>query len=65
MQLARKLSRGFRSLLVQQDGPTASEYAILLALLVLVAVAAIGGIGSRVYNVYANIDAAVEGAAGM
>lgn len=41
------------------SGPTAVEYAILLALLVLVAVAAIGGIGSRVINIYNMIDGAM------
>ncbi len=40
----------------QDDGPTATEYAILLALLILVAVAAIQGIGERVYNVYESIN---------
>ncbi|TWT43853.1 Flp/Fap pilin component [Phycisphaerae bacterium RAS1] len=39
-----------------EDGPTATEYAILLAMLVLVAVAAIQGIGSRMMNIYQNID---------
>nr|NIL99015.1 Flp family type IVb pilin [Planctomycetales bacterium] len=50
---------------VAEDGPSATEYAILLALLILVAVAAIGGIGSRVYNIYQNIDSTVSGAAGI
>jgi pilus assembly protein Flp/PilA len=48
-----------RLLLVSEDGPTAVEYAILLAVLVLVAVSAIQGIGTRIYNVYAAINDAV------
>lgn len=42
------------------DGPTAAEYAILLAAIVLVAMVAIGGIGSRVMNVYQAIEDAVS-----
>ncbi len=40
----------------EEDGPSATEYAILLAVLVLVAVAAIRGIGERMYNIYENIN---------
>jgi pilus assembly protein Flp/PilA len=40
-----------------EQGPTATEYAVLLALIVLVAVAAIHGIGSRVFNLYTAINA--------
>ena len=39
-----------------KKGVTTVEYAIMLALIVLVAVAAIGGIGGRVEFVYDNID---------
>lgn len=43
----------------EEDGPTATEYAILLAMLILVAVAAIQGIGSRMMNIYQNIDSSL------
>ncbi|MGD8451266.1 MAG: Flp family type IVb pilin [Phycisphaerae bacterium] len=42
-----------------EDGPSATEYAILLALIVLVAVAAIQAIGESMYNIYDNINTAV------
>lgn len=42
-----------------EDGPTAAEYAVLMALLVLVAVAAIRGIGERMMNIYESINQAV------
>ena len=45
-----------RRLAAEDDATSATEYAILLALLVLVAVAAIRGIGERMYNIYENID---------
>ncbi len=65
MQITRKVAARLSHLFVAEDGPSATEYAILLALLILVAVAAIGGIGSRVYNIYQNIDSTVSGAAGI
>ncbi len=40
----------------EDDGPTATEYAILLAMLVLVAVAAIRGIGERIYFIYESVN---------
>ena len=40
----------------EEDGPTATEYAIMLALIVLVAAAAIQGIGSRMTGIYDNIN---------
>lgn len=40
----------------EEDGPTATEYAILLALIVLVAAATIQSIGERMYNIYENIN---------
>jgi pilus assembly protein Flp/PilA len=40
------------SLLENEDGPTASEYAVMLALIVLVAVGAITLLGNRISNVF-------------
>jgi pilus assembly protein Flp/PilA len=48
-------------LLRQEDGPSATEYAILLALLVLVAVAAIQGIGGSMQHIYENVNQAIPG----
>ncbi len=45
-----------RRLASEDEATSATEYAILLTLLVLVAVAAIRGIGERMYNIYENID---------
>jgi len=57
-RLTYVLERG-RSLWLSEDGPTGTEYAILLALLVLVAMGAMQGIGSRVFNVYTSINDAI------
>ena len=40
----------------EEDGPTATEYAIMLVLIVLVAAATIQSIGERMFVIYENID---------
>ncbi|MGF1582252.1 MAG: Flp family type IVb pilin [Gemmataceae bacterium] len=37
-----------------EDGPTAVEYAVMLALIIVVCVAAVGSIGSRTDEIYRN-----------
>ena len=46
-----------RVFLVSEEGPTATEYAVMLALIVVVCIAAISGIGNTVSNVFSNVDA--------
>ncbi len=53
-----------RRFLASEEGPSATEYAILLSLLIVGAMAAIGAIGSSMGDIYVNINAAVA-AAGM
>ncbi len=48
-----------RSLFASEEGTSATEYAILLAVLILGAMAAMEGIGSRVQNIYNIIDGAM------
>ncbi len=48
-----------RRLLREEDGPSATEYAVMLALIVLVAAAAIRSIGSRMQGIYESIDATI------
>lgn len=50
--LASEASRFAR----EQDAASATEYAILLAVLVLVAMATIRSIGEGIYRVYENIE---------
>jgi pilus assembly protein Flp/PilA len=59
MTLLRNALKRGRSFLTSEDGPSATEYAILLALLVLVAMASIQGIGERMFNIYENIETAI------
>ena len=43
-----------KSFLVSEDGPTAPEYAVMLALIIAVCLVAIGGLGTKVSDVFAN-----------
>jgi pilus assembly protein Flp/PilA len=61
------LQNGLRrawSFVVSEDGPSATEYAIMLALIVLVAAGTIQGIGERMMNIYENIETAIPRASG-
>jgi len=51
--------------LTAEDGPTVTEYAVMLALIVLVAVAAISLIGGKVQGVFARVESSVPDGAGM
>ena len=46
-----------KSFVVSEEGPTATEYAVMLALIIVVCLGAITSIGSTVSNIFANVDA--------
>ena len=52
--------RWWKTFLTETDGPSSVEYAILLALLVLVSVTTIGGFGRGVRNIYLLISGAIS-----
>jgi pilus assembly protein Flp/PilA len=58
-----KLARSAVVFLRQEDGPTAVEYAVMLALIVVVCIAAITAIGTNANSTFANaaLNAAVSG----
>ena len=58
-----RLLRLVGRLVTEEDGPTAAEYAIMLALIVLVSVATINAIGQKFYNLYAIIASGLPEAA--
>ncbi len=49
---SKTTERFFRS----EDGPTTTEYAVMLALIVIVAIGAISGIGVKVSDVMVTVD---------
>ena len=51
----QSLIQGVRKFLVSEDGPTAVEYAVMLALIVIVALTAIQTVGTRVSATFNNI----------
>ena len=51
--LAKKVQR----FLVSEDGPTAVEYAVMLALIVIVCIGAITSIGTKANTTFTNVAA--------
>ena len=52
------LSR-IKSFLVNEDGPTATEYAVMLALIIIVALAAVTLLGEKVRDIFTNVEGAL------
>lgn len=52
---AKKVQR----FLVSEDGPTAVEYAVMLALIVIVCLAAISAIGTNANTTFSNVGASI------
>ncbi len=50
-----------KTFLKSEDGPTATEYAVMLALIVLVAIGAISGLGTTVDGIFTNVDGGISG----
>lgn len=51
--------RRMRDFLVSEDGPTATEYAVMLALIIVVAIAAVTLLGQSVSAVFDNVNTQV------
>ena len=45
-----------KDFLKSEDGPTATEYAVMLALIIIVAIGTITSLGTTVKGVFANVD---------
>ena len=52
---AKKVQR----FLVSEDGPTAVEYAVMLALIIIVCLAAISAIGTNANTTFSNVAASI------
>lgn len=53
----RTLVKQLRRFLRDENGPTSVEYAIMIAFIVLVSIAAIQTVGSRTNTIYQDIEA--------
>jgi pilus assembly protein Flp/PilA len=49
-----------RNFLVNEDGPTATEYAVMLALIVCLAVGAITALGNKVSAIFTSVDSQIN-----
>ena len=50
--------------LKSEDGPTATEYAVMLALIIVACIATVTLLGTNVDALFGQVDAAVAGAGG-
>jgi len=53
-----------KQFLKSEDGPTATEYAVMLALIIIVALGAITGLGGTVNGIFTNVDTNLQGVPG-
>ncbi len=58
----KNLSLIVRRFLKSEDGPTAVEYAVMLALIIIVCLSAITKIGSKASTTFSNVAASLGGA---
>jgi pilus assembly protein Flp/PilA len=54
------LTRFLGDFLRREDGPTAVEYAVMMALIIVVCIAAVSVLGSNTSNTYNKIGSAVK-----
>ncbi len=50
--------------LQSEDGPTATEYAVMLALIIIVALTAITTLGTKVKTIFTNVETALPTGSG-
>jgi pilus assembly protein Flp/PilA len=55
-----KLGQFATEFLRREDGPTAVEYAVMLALIIVVCIASITALGSETNNTFSRVGSAVE-----
>ena len=56
--------RLFLRLLREEEGPTAVEYAVMLALIIIVALAAITLLGAKVNTIFTNVEGGLPDGSG-
>ena len=58
----RQLTKKFVSFMKKEDGPTAVEYAVMLALIIVVCLVAITTLGQQVNNTFSNVGNKLQAA---
>ena len=54
-----KFAKSVKRFLVSEDGPTAVEYAVMLALIVVVCIAAVGTVGTNANSKFTSVGSAL------
>jgi pilus assembly protein Flp/PilA len=62
VSLLRQLARHALNFLHNEDGPTAVEYAVMLALIIVVCITAITTLGSNANNTFSYVGSQISGA---
>jgi pilus assembly protein Flp/PilA len=57
----RKFGNSLVNFLKDESGPTAVEYAVMLALIIVVCIAAITALGSNANTTFSNVGTAIKG----
>jgi pilus assembly protein Flp/PilA len=57
----RQFSKHVRAFLKAEDGPTAVEYAVMLALIIVVCLAAVTALGATTNATFTQVDGAIAG----
>jgi pilus assembly protein Flp/PilA len=60
----RSLSKTLVSFLKKEDGPTAVEYAVMLALIIVVCIAAVTTLGSNANSTFSLVGSAIKPTSG-
>ncbi|MGB6041720.1 MAG: Flp family type IVb pilin [Pirellulales bacterium] len=55
----KKFAKKVQQFLVSEDGPTAVEYAVMLALIIIVCLAAVSAIGTNANTTFSNVAASI------
>jgi pilus assembly protein Flp/PilA len=61
--MLKQLVSGFSAFLQNEDGPTAVEYAVMLALIIVVCVSAITTLGSNANNTFSYVGSQIGNSA--
>jgi pilus assembly protein Flp/PilA len=52
----KKFAKSVKNFLVSEDGPTAVEYAVMLALIIVVCIVAIRAVGTSASTTFSNVS---------
>ncbi len=50
------LQKRLKTFVAEEEGATATEYAVMIALIIIICIAAVGALGSKVSTAFVNIE---------